>query len=67
MSLENGGTLVSISSTLYARDFCTNVVLAAFSTYMYLGKAAKTSYLYEKFVRRMLMKLAAGRLGTTGV
>ncbi len=39
---------VSISSTLNARIFCMNVVSAAFSSYMYVDKAAETT-----FVRKM--------------
>ncbi len=36
--------LVSISSTFYARVFCTNVILAAFSSYMYVEKAAEAMF-----------------------
>jgi len=46
---------VAISSMLNMRVFRTNFVSAAFSSYMYIEKAAETS-----FVRRMLMKLTAG-------
>jgi len=47
---------VSISSMFYVQIFCTNVVLAAFSSYVLaLGRN-----LYEKFVHKMLMKLTLG-------
>jgi len=42
--------LPSISSTLNAGIFCTNNVLAVFSSYMYIAKAAKTT-----FVRKICM------------
>jgi len=45
--------LVSISSTLYARVLRTNVVLAAFSSYMYImcmWKKLQNGRSYEKFV-----------------
>jgi hypothetical protein len=45
---------MSISSTLNARIFRTNFLPNI------TRKAAETSYSYEKFVRRMLMKLTAG-------
>jgi len=35
---------VSISSTLYARIFCQNIILAAFSSCMYVVKAAETTF-----------------------
>jgi len=44
---------VSISSTLYARVFLTNIVLAAFSSYMYVTckwKKLPKRRSYEKFV-----------------
>jgi len=47
----------SISSTLYARIFCTNVVLAAFTTYILLEKKLPKWLSYEKSARIMLMKL----------
>jgi hypothetical protein len=37
--------------------FCTNVVLAAFSTYTKLEKKLQKQHSYEKFVRITLMKL----------
>ncbi len=47
---------MSISSTFYAQIFRTNVILAAFSSYILaLGRN-----LYEKFARKMLMKLTPG-------
>jgi len=36
--------LPSISSTLNARVFHTNVISAAFSSYMYIEKAAETNF-----------------------
>ncbi len=48
---------MSISSTFYVQIFCTNVVLAAFSSYV----LALSKNLYEKHARLMLMKLTAGR------
>jgi len=36
--------LVSISSTLNVRVFSTNVIWAAFSSYMYVEKAAETTF-----------------------
>jgi len=42
----------------YVRIFRTNVVLAAFSSYMYVEKRRS----YEKFVRLTLMKLTPDRL-----
>ncbi len=47
---------MSISSTFYVRIFRTNVILAAFSSYI-LALAKK---LYEKRARIMLMKLTTG-------
>ncbi len=38
---------MSISSTLNARVFCTNIILAAFSSYMYLEKAAEKSFVQK--------------------
>jgi len=38
---------MSISSTLNAQIFCTNVVLAAFSSYMYVVKAAETTFVWK--------------------
>jgi len=54
---KNGNyvTLVSISSTLYMCIFCTNVISAAFSSYLYITctwKKLPKQYLYEKFVRK---------------
>jgi len=54
LNLENQ---VSISSTLNAQILCTNVVLAAFSSYMYVEKQC----LYKKFVHLALMKLTTDR------
>jgi len=48
---------VSISSTLNPCVFRTNVISAAFSSYMYIVKAAETYGLFEKFLRLTLMKL----------
>jgi len=48
--------LVSISSTLNVRVFCINVISTAFSSYMYVEKAAETTYI-QKRQRKMLMKL----------
>jgi len=48
--------LMSISWTLNARVFCTNVISAAFSSYM-LKKLPKRR-LYEKAAHRTLMKLS---------
>jgi len=39
--------LVSISSTFYEQLFCTNVVSAAFSTYMLLEKAVKMAFVWK--------------------
>jgi len=39
--------LPSISSTLNAQIFCMNVVSAAFFSYMYIVKAAKTTFVRE--------------------
>ncbi len=36
-----------------------NVVSAAFTTYMYVEKAAEMTFVQKKFVRKMLMKLTA--------
>jgi len=33
-----------ISSTFYVRIFCTNVILAAFSSCMYVVKASETTF-----------------------
>ncbi len=53
---DEGAQQVSILSTFNSRIFRTNVILAAFSSYILaLGRNS-----YEKFVRRMLMKLTAG-------
>ncbi len=41
--------LPSISLTSYVRNFCTNVVSAAFPSYMYVEKAAEMM-----FIRKML-------------
>jgi hypothetical protein len=38
----------SISSTLNARFIRTNVILAAFSSYMYVEKAAKTTFIQKR-------------------
>jgi len=51
--------LLSISLTLNAQIFRTNIISAAFSSYMYVVKAAET-----KFVRKMLMKLSPGKVMT---
>ncbi len=47
---------MSISSTFYAQIFCTNGVLAAFSSYV----LASTKNSYEKRACLMLMKLTTG-------
>jgi hypothetical protein len=52
---------VSISSTFYVQIFCTNVVLAAFSSYV----LALAKNLYKKRARIMLMKLTKGHTFTT--
>ncbi len=49
---------VSISSTFYVQIFCTNVVLAAFSSYV----LALSKNLYKKHACLMLMKLTAGSI-----
>jgi len=36
--------LLSISSTLYARGFCTNVISTACLSYIYVEKAAETTF-----------------------
>jgi len=46
----------SISSTFYVQIFCTNFVLAAFSSYV----LALAKNLYKKRARIMLMKLTTG-------
>jgi len=48
---------VSISSTFFVRT----LFLQLFSSYMYIEKAAET--FYEKFERKMLMKLTPGVYG----
>ena len=47
---------VSMSSTFYVQIFRTNVILAAFSSYI----LALAKNLYKKGARKMLMKMAAG-------
>jgi len=49
--------MVSISSTFYVQIFCTNMVLAAFSSYI----LALSKNLYEKCAGMTLMKLTNGR------
>ncbi len=51
---------VSISSTLYARVFRTNVVSADFSSYVYLEKAAETTFVQKMRAFYVLMKLTVG-------
>ncbi len=38
---------VSISSKFNAQIFCTNVISAALSSYMYVVKAAKTTFIQK--------------------
>jgi hypothetical protein len=56
LSLRGFVCQVSISSTFYIQIFRTNIILAAFSSYI-LALAKK---LYKKGARKTLMKLMAG-------
>jgi len=53
LDLFGTAALMSISSTSYARIFCTKVL---FSSYVLAKKALS----YKKFARKMLMKLTPG-------
>jgi len=56
----NDSGLVSISTTFYVRIFCANIILAAFFyVNVTRGKLLKQCS-YEKFARKMLMKLTPG-------
>ncbi len=56
LTLEGWEALVSISSTFYVQIFCTNVIPAAFSSYILaLGRN-----LYKKCAHKMLMKSTPG-------
>jgi len=51
--------LMSISSTFYARIFCTNIVSAAFLLLRVRRKSCQNNVrTYEKFARKTLMKLS---------
>jgi len=51
----------SISSTFFARFFCTNVILAAFFMYIRRKTAAETIFA-QKSKQKMLMKLTPGEV-----
>jgi hypothetical protein len=59
--------MVSISSTLNACVFCTNVVSAAFFTFVHMQKKAAEMTFIQKRERLTLMKLTHGNTTFSGV